>query len=241
MVTKQTRLTEVPVGVTFSVWNRKYTVLDKSGDRVFVLAAEIDSEMPFRNDENSYSVAPNDFRDSSIKAYLNGEYLQSLRDCGAKEEDIFDMDVDLKCTLGQHEYGKDSVKVGLLSLEEYGEYYDLIPLIEDWWWLITPWKTPSRSPDTSNTNIVWIVLTNGNYSYYYYSYSYGVRPALTLNASLLVSWETEESENEQKPKWSKYIEYLIRWTADHIGEEFAGMSPACYESWCVMEGEEDDE
>lgn len=148
---RKTALNEVPVGTTFEVWNRKYTVLDKGRDKIFVLAAEIETTMQFREDDEVYAVAPNDFRDSTIRNWLNDDYLGALLRDGLKNGDILDLEVDLKCTLGQHEYGTDKVKVGLLTLEEYGGYYDIIPRIDSSWWLATPWKTPSRSPGTRNT------------------------------------------------------------------------------------------
>lgn len=30
---------------------------------------------------------------------------------------------------------------------------------------------------------------------------------------------------------ARYLNYLIDWVFDHIGEEFTGMSPACYDEW----------
>lgn len=193
---KQKTLREVPVGTTFTVWDHKFTVLKQEEGKVFVLAAEFATTMQFRSEDEEYAVAPNDFRDSSVKEYLNGEYIDELVDAGAdRNEDIFPLIIDLKCTLGQHEYGTDTVAAGLLTLEQYGEYYDIIPLIEDdWWCLATPWKTPSRSPYTDNTNYVWNVYTNGVCNYGGYSGSYGVRPALNLNPFLLVSIEVDENE-----------------------------------------------
>ena len=47
------------------------------------------------------------------------------------------------------------------------------------WWL--------RSPGTDDANGVWIVHSNGNYYYWSASYSFGVRPALVLPSTLLVS------------------------------------------------------
>lgn len=47
------------------------------------------------------------------------------------------------------------------------------------WWL--------RSPYTSNTSSAWVVYSNGSYDYVNCTYSYGVRPALILPSSLLVS------------------------------------------------------
>lgn len=90
-------------------------------------------------------------------------------------------------TLGQHEYGFFRAKVGLLTLEQYGKYLDIIPIIDNCWWLATPYGTLTHFPNTYNTNRVWYVYTNGNYYNNYYSLSYGVRPALLLDSSLLVA------------------------------------------------------
>lgn len=190
---RQTILKNISVGKTFEVWGKKFTVLKQDEDKVFVLAAEFATTVQFREEDKEYRVAPNDFRDSSIKEYLNGEYIDGLVAAGAdRNEDIFPLTVDLKCTMGQREYGTDTVEAGLLTLEQYGEFYDIIPLIEaDWWCLATPWKTPSRSPHTDYTNYVWIVHTNGDGGNGSYSNSYGVRPALNLSPFLLVSYEDD--------------------------------------------------
>lgn len=190
---RQSILRNVPVGKTFEVWGKKFTVLRRDEGKVFVLAAEFATTMQFREEGKEYKVAPNDFRDSSVKEYLNGEYIDELVAAGADlNEDIFPLTVDLKCTMGQHEYGTDTVAAGLLTLEQYGEFYDIIPLIEDdWWCLATPWKTSSRSLSTSYTGLVWYVVANGDYGNGSCSNSCGVRPALNLNPFLLVSWDGE--------------------------------------------------
>lgn len=48
-----------------------------------------------------------------------------------------------------------------------------------YWWL--------RSPNTSSTNLVWVVRSDGQYSHDYANSTYGVRPALVLPTDLLVS------------------------------------------------------
>lgn len=237
---RKTTLNEVPVGTTFEVWNRKYTVLDKGRDKIFVLAAEIETTMQFREDDEVYFVAPNDFRDSTIRNWLNDDYLGILKENGLKNGDILDLEVDLKCTLGQHEYAKDKVKVGLLTLEEYGVYYDIIPRIDSSWWLATPWKTPSRSPSTNNTTYVWYVYSDGDYYNWSYNRTYGVRPALNLSPSLLVTWE-DESYTEDSGDWDGYIKYLHEWADRHSDKGFAGCCPVCYDEWLEYEGSEDDD
>lgn len=160
---KKMKLADVPFGKNFEIWGHAYTVLDGDDKGVFVLEAETVCEMPFREDEVDYKVAPNDFRDSSVRAYLEGRYTEGLVSAGAKlDEDILPMELDLKCTLGQHEYGVSRVHAGLLTLEQYGKYYDIIPKIDTPYWLVTPWKTPSRSPYSGLTNGVWGVYSGGS-------------------------------------------------------------------------------
>lgn len=55
------------------------------------------------------------------------------------------------------------------------------------WWL--------RSPHTDDTSRVWYVLSLGDYYYYYASISYGIRPALVLPSTLLVSDDGTVSTN----------------------------------------------
>lgn len=55
------------------------------------------------------------------------------------------------------------------------------------WWL--------RSPYTVDTYLVWLVYSRGNYDYSYASYSYGIRPALILPSTLLVSDDGTVSTN----------------------------------------------
>ena len=233
---KKMKLADVPFGKNFEIWGHAYTVLDSDDKGVFVLETETVCEMPFREDEVDYKVAPNDFRDSSVRAYLEGRYTEGLVSAGAKlDEDILPMELDLKCTLGQHEYGVSRVHAGLLTLEQYGKYYDIIPKIDTPYWLVTPWKTPSRSPSTGLTSYVWGVHSNASCDGWHYDGAYGVRPALTLSPSLLVSVECDEEE-EVESKWHEYLEYLIHWAISHSDKGFAGCMPACYNEWLDSEG-----
>lgn len=237
---KKMKLADVPFGKNFEIWGHAYTVLDSDDKGVFVLETETVCEMPFREDEVDYKVAPNDFRDSSVRAYLEGRYTEGLVSAGAKlDEDILPMELDLKCTLGQHEYGVSRVHAGLLTLEQYGKYYDIIPKIDTPYWLVTPWKTPSRSPYTISSHHVWNVVSDGYCSGWSCDYTYGVRPALTLSPSLLVSVECDEEE-EVESKWHEYLEYLIHWAISHSDKGFAGCMPACYNEWLDSEGSDEE-
>ena len=242
MRTIKKRLCDVEFGKGFEIWGHAYTVLDGDEKGVFVLETDTICEMPFRENEVDYKVAPNDFRDSSVRAYLEGAYIEGLVGAGAKlDEDILPMELDLKCTLGQREYGIARVHAGLLTLEQYGKYYDIIPKIDTTYWLATPWKTPSRSPYTYYTNYVWLVYSDGHCNRWIRNNTYGVRPALFLSPSLLVSVECdgkEESDDtvsrsKNLDMWNKYLNYLIKWAVTHANDEdYIGDKPlGYYDDW----------
>ena len=237
---KKMKLADVTFGKDFEIWGHTYTVLDGDDKGVFVLEADTVCEMPFREENVASESAPNNFWDSSVRAYLEGDYLEELVEAGAElDRDILEMELDLKCTLGQCEYGVARVHAGLLTLEQYGKYYDIIPRIDTTYWLATPWKTPIRSPNTNSTDYVWRVYSNGDYNNWDYYYIYGVRPALTLSPSLLVSVERDEEE-EVESKWHEYLEYLIHWVISHSDKGFAGCMPAYYNEWLDSEGSDEE-
>ena len=214
---KKMRLSDVPFGKNFEIWGHAYTVLDGDDKGVFVLEADAVCKMPFREENVEAESTPNNFWDSSVRAYLEGDYLEELVEAGAElDRDILEMELDLKCTLGQHEYGVARVHAGLLTLEQYGKYYDIIPRIDTTYWLATPWRTPSRSPLTGNTLGVWSVSSNGGYSSWGYSFSIGVRPALTLSPALLVSVECDEV--------NEWIIDRSRELFEKIGEWYSALS-----------------
>lgn len=193
-MTNKIKLENVPVGKSIEVFGKKFIVLDHVDEGVLVLSESIETRMRFR-DECEARVAPNDVRDSDICQYLNGEYLDSLMNSTEDADAILDMEIDLKCTLGQREYGTWKAKAGLLTLDQYGKYFDIIPKVDGCWWLATPYGTPLRSPNTSDANYVWHVRASGDCSGSYYGSSCGVRPALVLNPSLLVSCDDIPDDN----------------------------------------------
>ena len=173
---------KVKQGEQFAVSGHKYIALDQVGEGVLSVEAMSFDDVEFGR--------TNDWHGSSIREYLNGDYMGELEDNGLDlNAELLPLTIDLKQTNGGREYGHDTCKVGLLTLEQYIKYAEYIPLDPDnGWWLATPWGTPNgRSPSTYTATYAWFVSTNGYVGGRYTSSSYGVRPALVFSSDLLVS------------------------------------------------------
>ena len=128
-------------------------------------------------------------------------------------------------TDGSDGYGVlQNVLAAPLTLWDYGKYKGVIPNNEDGaWWLATPLWAP-RSPDTGDSSSVWDVGSGGSYGDWVYDGTYGVRPAIVLNSSLLVSYEGEEEEIdlEKVPNELFMEEVERRWKKGMFTVSFEG-------------------
>jgi hypothetical protein len=186
-------LSDLKPGSVFCYAEREFVVLDELDGGILVLEHQSHEVRSFTASGKSVSDF-NDFRTSSIREYLNEDYLQALIDDGAYEDVILDLTIDLKATDGTRVYGFDRCKIGLLTLQQYGKYKEIIPANEDdWWWLATPWATRwLRSPNIYSSTCAWLVYTDGSCSSNDCSNSNGVRPALRLSSDLLVSLDVDD-------------------------------------------------
>lgn len=187
-ILKSVTLGDVKNGGIFRALGKEFVKLDADEHGCLVLAKDIWTRMPFRDgDDPEY---PNDLRRSEIMPYL-GNRLAEFTEKGTPLDIFIPFKIDLQDTTGQTEYGTVEYRIGLLTLRQYGKYWRLIPKVDAPWWLATPYGTPNCSPNTINSNSVWIVGTDGSINYYWCDYSYGVRPVLCFSSALLVSVEDE--------------------------------------------------
>jgi hypothetical protein len=193
-MSKKIKLETVPVGEGFEVWGRTFTVLNRNEyGEAFVLQRTIETKMSFS--EKDREPPMNNFAKSAVFKFLNGPYLELLNEVGPPtQSSVINFDVDLKCPMGRREYGVCNVAAGLLTLEQYGRYYDIIPPADAPWWLATPWKTPRFTISGFGSACVCVVHSDGYYDDGACSLSYLVRPALTLDPALLVSYEDGSEE-----------------------------------------------
>lgn len=160
----------------FTMGGITWTIIQTGESWVKCIASECVEERAF--DERNQ----NDFAASSLRAYLNGEFLQRLIGAGAPEEMFEYFNIDLTADDGLKNYGSDRVRIGLITCDEYRALRDNIPpLPEDWWWTATP--------DSPKNNFVRNVVADGTLSYYYAYYGRrGVRPLCNLKSEILKSY-----------------------------------------------------
>ena len=188
------KLAKLSPGRIFNFAGEKFVVMEQRDGSTFVLLAQSKESCPFNDKDDAEN--RNDYTRSTLKERID-KWVEALPRTSEEAAAILPFEVDLSCTDRSKSYGTITVKAAPLTLWQYGQFKELIPLNEDdWYWLVTPWACRwLRSPYTFNTGIVWRVLTNGSCSYCSASYSYGIRPALLLNSDLLVSLDDEVEED----------------------------------------------
>lgn len=140
----------------FTMGGIAWTVIQTGADWVKCIASDCVEERAF--DEGN----KNDFAASSLRAYLNGEFLRRLIKAGAPEEMFEYFNIDLTADDGLKNYGGDRVRIGLITCEEYRLLRGNIPALPDrWWWTATP-----DSPINSFVRSVNSIGSLNNYNAY---------------------------------------------------------------------------
>lgn len=183
------KLATLSPGRIFNFAGEQFVVLEQRDGAAFVLLAQSKESCPFNDKDNAEN--RNDYTRSTLKERID-KWVETLPRTSEEAAAILPFEVDLSCTDRSKSYGTITVKAAPLTLWQYGQFKELIPLNEDdWYWLVTPWACRwLRSPYTSGAYFVWFVYSNGDY-FRNASSSYGIRPALLLNSGLLVSLDDE--------------------------------------------------
>ena len=216
------RVERLKPGTIINYAKEKFVVLGERNGGVFCLLAQSKDDVEFYDgNEKPY----NDYRKSKLRATVEGRFLTRLFENGASMDDLVPYDLDLSETDGSDGYGVlQNVLAAPLTLWDYGKYKAAIPNNENGaWWLATPLWAP-RSPHRNRSYIVWDVYSDGGCSNYWYGGTYGVRPAIVLNSSLLVSYEGEEEEIdlEKVPNELFMEEVERRWKKGMFTVSFEG-------------------
>ena len=181
------RLKSLERGQIFSTGWFNWLVVEHNQHGTLVLLENCLKKLPF-DEEGS-----NDWRQSSIRRYLNNSFLWLLEGNELSPDNIIETEVDLTSDDGLKDYGTSRDKVFLLTVDMYRRNRDVIKPIDTWWWLVTPYNTPT----TGSARYVRCVYSNGNLSETYVREDYvGLRPALILKSDILVSIEEDHEYAE---------------------------------------------
>lgn len=188
------KLAKLSPGRIFNFAGEKFVVMEQRDGAAFVLLAQSKESCPFNDKDDAEN--RNDYTRSTLKERID-KWVEALPRTSEEAAAILPFEVDLSCTDRSKSYGTITVKAAPLTLWQYGQFKELIPLNEDdWYWLVTPWACRwLRSPGAGDADGVWVVGSSGDCGSRNASYSGGPRPALLLNSDLLVSLDDEVEDD----------------------------------------------
>ena len=186
------KIGELNLGQTFHAAEIEWTVLQHykgiTGTPIvtYVVSKDIVERRPFDTQNG------NNLSESTLLAYLNGEFLRRLEDSFGVGT-IAGQHVDLTSEDGLKDNGSVKTKVGLLDLGEYRRYRNMLPALGDhkWWWLATPYS----GKQTGYASDVCCVYSRGTIGYCGADDADGgVRPAFWVVSSITVPTKKKETD-----------------------------------------------
>lgn len=176
---KGEKFRSLEIGDTFELAGLTWKMLDRTDKGIVCLAERIKDSFDFGTN--------NDWKESSIRKYLNKEFYEKLVD-EIGEDHVVTFERVLTSLDGQKEYGSCEDKVSIISLDEYRKYRELIPNEKYWWWTLTPDSTKCNN----DTSWVCIVSPVGYVNIGSYGDGLGVRPFCILKSNIFVSKVEED-------------------------------------------------
>ena len=168
-VVMKTRIKKPSAGEHFFYNGIEFVALgEEQGGILAVVAERLEERMAF--DKNN----KNDWRSSTLREYLNGEYINNF-----DTDDLLPFVSDLTSDDGMADYGTSEDFVALLSDNLYRKYRKFMPQYDTWVWTITPW---SCLPGYANYERG--VGTSGALNGYGAVYGGGVAPACIFNPAI---------------------------------------------------------
>ena len=167
--------TAIVSGTLIPFGGMDWIILESEGNMTRLLAKESIGDMPFDEDNS------NNWTNSSLRAYLNGKFLETLVATVLIRAHSFKTHT-LIADDGLDDYGSSVDCVGLLSIDQYRKHRRIISNLDDWWWLITPYSVKSNG----YSGAVRYVYSDGTLSSLNArARDIGVRPALTLKSDII--------------------------------------------------------
>ena len=170
------RLADIPAGGTFKVDGMEFVVLEQNGETTAVITQNVLETTAFGSTNN--------FDGSDADDYCKEFTEDVFEKIGT--ENVVEHTVDLTSDDGLKDYGSVKRFASLLTTDLYRRYvYTLDKFKPDaWWWLATPYSTPTHD----HTSWVKCVSPSGGINGDDCRYrGLGVRPFCILNSNIFVS------------------------------------------------------
>lgn len=168
----------IKAGDHFEYKGIEWVCLDVGNEAAFAVAAKIIAKMPF-SDESGRGC--NNWRTSSLRKWLNSEFLDNNFDKGALLANFSTLTADN----GDDKYGTVEDYVTLIDCNQYRKYRKFMPKYDDWLWTLTP-----RSCTVGHASTVRSISPSRELSSSHASITYGVAPACLFNLNYLSScWQ----------------------------------------------------
>lgn len=164
------------IGKVIELAGMDWLILDKTEKGYFAILNGFDEK------ERTFDSTSNNWITSKLRNELNARFLKKITDELGKDA-VIEFDRDLLSMDGQTEYGHCKDKISFLTVDEYRKYRKLLPNMDKWWWLLTPWSTPVNDFSTTIT----VVSPSGDVDDYNFSNVFGVRPVCIFSSSIFES------------------------------------------------------
>ena len=122
------KLAKLSPGRIFNFAGEKFVVMEQRDGAAFVLLAQSKESCPFNDKDNVEN--RNDYTCSTLKERID-KWVEALPRTSAEAAAILPFEVDLSCTDRGKSYGTITVKAAPLTLWQYGQFKELIPLNEE--------------------------------------------------------------------------------------------------------------
>lgn len=164
------------IGKVIELAGMDWLILDKTEKGYFAILNGFDEK------ERTFDSTSNNWITSKLRNELNARFLKKITDELGKDA-VIEFDRDLLSMDGQTEYGHCKDKISFLTVDEYRKYRKLLPNMDKWWWLLTPWSTPVNDFSTTIT----VVSPSGYIIDNNCDYADGVRPVCIFSSSIFES------------------------------------------------------
>ena len=173
---KKKHIGKPEIGKAIELAGMEWLILDKTEKGYFAILNGFDGK------ERTFDSASNNWISSKLRNELNTRFLKKITD-ELGEDAVIEFDRDLLSMDGQTEYAHCKDKISILTVDEYRKYRKILPNMDKWWWLLTPWSTPANGCSTTIT----VVSLSGIIDCSYYDGGIGVRPICIFSSSIFES------------------------------------------------------